>query len=68
MNLLNRLGRFVLSISTGALLGGAMFLSGCNLLVDPVQAPEEIDVSLRVDEVFQDKAHVRLNHEGSVED
>ncbi|MBR5499129.1 MAG: hypothetical protein IKV75_03105 [Bacteroidales bacterium] len=69
MNLLNRLGRFVLSaIGAGILLGGMACLSGCDMLVEPVQTPEKTEVRLRVDEVFQDKAHVRLNHEGSVED
>lgn len=69
MNLLKRLRRLVLSaIGVGLLSGSMVCFSGCNLLDEPVQMPEEIRVSLRLDEAFQDKAHVRLNHEGTVED
>lgn len=69
MNLLNNLRRLVLSaVGVGLFSGGVMCFSGCNPLDDNVQAPEEIQVSLRLDEAFQDKAHVRLNHEGTVDD
>lgn len=63
MNLLNKLGRFVLSI-----LGVAMCFSGCDLLDDPVKESVNVSVTLRLDEAFQKKAHVRLNHDGTVED
>lgn len=72
MNLLNRLGRLVLStIGAGILFGSMVCFTGCELMGDLIQTPDSgqtidpVDVSLRLDEVFQDKAHVRLNHEGA---
>ena len=69
MNLLNRLRRLVLAtVGVGILSGGMICLTGCDPLDAPVQKIEDLNVSLRLDEAFQDKAHVRLNHEGTVED
>ena len=69
MNLSNKFRRLVLSaVGVGLLSGGMLCFSSCGFLDEPVQKPVEIKVSLRLDEAFQDKAHVRLNHEGSHED
>lgn len=67
MNLLNRLGRLVLSIIGATVL---VCISGCDLLGNldvPVQEENDVVVTLRLDEAFQTKAHVRLNHDGSQE-
>ena len=69
MNLSTKLRRLVLSAIGAVLLSGGMAcLTGCNPLEGPVQPHEKNQVTLRLDEAFQDKAHVRLNHEGTVED
>ena len=69
MNLLNKLGRLVLStLGIAMLFGGVISFSGCDVLVDPVTESGNVSVALRLDEAFQEKAHVRLNHDGTVED
>ena len=65
MNLMNKLGRFVLSI-LGAV--GMMCFIGCDVLEIPTTDQGNISVTLRLDEAFQEKANVRLNHNGTVED
>lgn len=69
MNLLNKLGRFVLStLGVAMLFGGVLSFSGCDVLENPVTEGGNVSVALRLDEAFQEKAHVRLNHDGTVED
>lgn len=67
MNLQNRLGRLVLSIIGASVL---LSFSGCDLLENPEGPVQENDavITLRLDEAFQTKAYVRLNHDGAQED
>lgn len=50
------------------LIGSMVCFSGCDLLDEPVNETAKVSVTLRLDEAFQGKAHVRLNHDGSQED
>lgn len=43
-------------------------LSGCSGNLETETIEDEIVVSLRLDQVFQEKVYVRLNHDGSQED
>lgn len=43
-------------------------LAGCSHDIGPETLDDDVLVSLRVDEVFQEIAYVRLNHDGSLED
>ena len=49
-------------------LGAIMLVAGCT--DEPVQTitPDDVVLGLRLDEVFQEKAYVRLTHDGSHED
>lgn len=61
-----RIGSRIISVLF--LTCAAMILSGCSQKEDPVEIEDNVQVSLRVDEVFQEKAYVRLNHNGSQDD
>lgn len=69
MNLLNNLKRLVFSVAgTVMFWGGVMSLSGCTDLDVPQGNDETVEISLRLDEAFQEMVHVRLNHDGTQED
>lgn len=55
-------------IGTCLLACGMIFLSGCEENIGPETVEEEVALSLRVDKVFQEKAYIRLNHDGSQDD
>lgn len=42
--------------------------AGCSQKIGPEVVEYDVQVSLRVDEVFQEKAYIRLNHDGSQDD
>lgn len=42
--------------------------TGCSGNIEPEVPADEVVVSLRLDQVFQEKAYVRLNHDGSQDD
>lgn len=69
MNLLNNLKRLVLSATGIAMLfGGVMCFTGCVDLDVPQDNTDVIEITLRLDETFQEKVNVRLNHNGTAED
>ena len=43
-------------------------LAGCSQKIDLEETEDNVQVSLRVDEVFQEKAYIRLNHDGPIEE
>lgn len=44
------------------------FATGCEDDIRPVEVVDDTVVTLRVDEVFQEKASIRLNHDGAQDD
>jgi len=62
MNPVNNLVKFILSTAL------AVCLSGCTENIEPEISYDEVKVSLRLDQTFQEKAYVRLNHDGAAED
>lgn len=65
MNSLNNLGRII--IPAVAVL--AFFcMTGCEDIIGQEGMVDETEVTLRLDEAFQEKACIRLNHDGSQDD
>lgn len=66
MNIMNKIVRTLLS-ACGAVV--VLFgFSGCLQTDDLVTLDDGVTVSLRLDEAFQEKAYVRLNHDGNQDD
>ena len=65
MNLLNSLGRTVVYAVT---LFAFLILAGCEGKLSTDSVTDDTEVTLRLDEAFQEKAYIRLNHDGSQDD
>ena len=66
MNYSNHLNKILCPIITSVVM---LFAVGC-IENQELEGPsgDEVTLSLRVDEVFKEKAYVRLNHDGSLEE
>ena len=61
--------RNILSVVCIVLLSlGMMALSGCSDSIAPDMSEDDVQVTLRLDEAFQEKAYIRVNHDGSQDD
>lgn len=65
MNLMKNLCRVISIIGIALSLLGVF---GCVDTIGPEVSEDDVTVSLRVDQVFQEKAYVRLNHDGAQQD
>lgn len=65
MNRLNNLGRIIISAVAALVVFG---MTGCEETIGSETMPDETVVTLRLDEAFQEKAYIRLNHDGSQDD
>lgn len=69
MNRLRKVCSLCFPALTAVLSFCIMFaLPGCTDRVEPESSEDEVVISLRLDQVFQEKAYVRLNHDGSQDD
>lgn len=65
MSPFNRLGRTFLAIASVFMM---LILAGCDNKVEPETVTDDTTLTLRVDEVFQEKAYIRLFHDGNQDD
>lgn len=65
MNRMKNFGRFILPT-----LAAGLFLCtvGCTEKIETEQVEDAVEMSLRVDQVFQEKAYIRLSHNGTQDD
>ena len=69
---MNRFGKACMTpyMALGTVVSLCMMIAftGCSGNIEPEVPADEVVVSLRLDQVFQEKAYVRLNHDGSQDD
>lgn len=51
-------------IGAGAVICAAVFAAGCTEGLEETEVQDNVTMSLRLDEAFQEKAYVRVNHDG----
>lgn len=69
MSRINTLGRTLRkTLYMAFVFSGMLSVTGCVDGIGPETVEDDTLVSLRVDEVFQEKAYIRLTHDGSQED
>ena len=69
MNRLHNFGRTIhLTVGFLAIFGLLTCLLGCTGNIEPEVSEDEVQVTLKLDQTFQEKAYVRLNHDGGQND
>lgn len=55
-------------IAMGAVVCAALFAAGCTEALEETKVQDNVTMSLKLDKAFQNKAHVRVNHDGAQSD